>query len=437
MAYVPNDVLVFTAAYSGIISGFAASGRWILDPNVSDDSGYAVIAGAFAQSFDLAWEINPDTNPPDTLEVFIIEKACKGAWENRFTQVNSDTLNPDTFTALSNAIIALILAGEGYFASQGITPPPWPSGSGGVTVVSPGPGISISGTTDEPIVNNTGVLALTAGTNVTITGTAQDPIINAAGGGATGATGPSGSPGGATGATGAAGAAGATGATGAAGATGAGATGATGAAGATGPGGGATGPAGATGATGSAGATGAGATGATGHTGATGAAGGTGGAGATGATGAGGGTGSAGATGATGPASAIQSQSIIGGPANMVSSPTSIATLDVTVTGSQHVNIWASIGFNSAVEGQTYTVTTYIYRDGSPIGPALASTLYTFLDTAGTSYMTVPVCTEDTPGAGTHVYTVVGTATGAEGSADPTGTDVQGVGTLMTILTAS
>jgi|ERR1700690_1575047 len=242
MSYVPNDVLVYTAAYSGVISGFAASGRVILDHTVADYGKNAVIAGAFAASFDTAWEINPDTNPPDTLEVFIIEKACKAVWENRDTELTSETLLPESFTTICEAIIALIIAGEGYFTSQGITPPPWPvSGTGTVTSVSAGPGISISGNPDvNPTVNNTGVLTVRAGTNVTLGGSAQNPIINATGGvGATGATG-----------------AGATGATGAAGATGpgGGATGATGPAGATGPGGGATGASGATGPSGSQGA---------------------------------------------------------------------------------------------------------------------------------------------------------------------------------------
>lgn len=242
MSYIPNDVLVYTAAYSGVISGFAASGRVILDPTVGDYGKNAVIAGAFAASFDTAWHINPHTDPPDTLEVFIIEKACKAVWENRDTELTSETLLPESFTTICEAIIALIIAGEGYFTSQGITPPPWPSGSSGtVTSVSAGPGISISGSpTVNPTVNNTGVLTVRAGTNVTIGGSAQNPIINAVGGaGATGATG--------AGATGASGAVGATG-------PGGGATGATGPQGATGPGGGATGASGATGPSGSQGA---------------------------------------------------------------------------------------------------------------------------------------------------------------------------------------
>lgn len=331
MSYTPNDKTVFTAAYSGVLSGFAASGRLLTDPDTAVYSKYAVIAGAFAQSFDEAWEVNPDTVPPNTLQVFSIELFCKAVWESRDVELTTDTINPSTFTEQCSAIIAGILAGDTYFASQGITPNAWPSGSGGVQAVFPGVGIDITGISTVPVVNATGVLAVLPGTNTTITGTLQNPIVNAtAPAGATGATGTVGATGatgaGATGATGATGSqgatgpgAGSTGATGplgpsgpagATGATGAGATGATGSQGPTGPGAGSTGATGATGpggtgatgATGATGPTGSGATGAigaTGHSGATGPAG-SGSTGATGATGPGG-AGSVGATGATGP----------------------------------------------------------------------------------------------------------------------------------------
>ena len=329
MSYTPNDKTVFTAAYSGVLSGFAASGRLLTDTNLAVYSKYAVIAGAFAQSFDEAWEVSPDTVPPNTLQVFIIETACKAVWENRDTELSTETLLPATFTDQCNALISLVLSGDAYFTAQGITPNAWPSGSGGVMAVFPGTGIDVTGPASIPTVTNTGVLAVLPGTNVSITGTAQNPIVNSTAGdgatGASGATGPAGATGaGATGATGSQGAtgpgAGSTGATGpagptgaggtvgATGATGAGATGATGSQGATGPGAGATGATGATGpgGTGATGATGPAGSGATGAVGATGHSGATGPAGpsvtgATGATGPTGGGGTAGATGATGP----------------------------------------------------------------------------------------------------------------------------------------
>jgi hypothetical protein len=214
VAYTPSELTVYTAAYSGAIAGCASSGRIILDGTPADYAGQAMISGAFAQSFDLAWEINPDTDPPDTLQVFIIEKACKGVWENRNTEVTSETLLPQAFTELCNGIIALIMASESYVTGQGITPNPWPTAGGGgtVTSVAAGTGISVTGTpTVAPVINNTGVTSIVAGagiyvsgptgavtvsntgvasvvagTNVTITGTATNPIVNAAGDLATG-----------------------------------------------------------------------------------------------------------------------------------------------------------------------------------------------------------------------------------------------------------
>jgi hypothetical protein len=203
--YTPINLTVYTAAYSGAVSGLVGSSRWLLDSTATDYTGFTHIAGAFAMSFDIAWEADPDTNPPDTLQVFVIEKTCKAVWEDRDTLANARNTNSSTFTAVSEAIIALILASETYFAGQGITPAPWPSGggSGGATGAT-GP----AGAAGAP-------------------GTAG--ATGATGAGATGATGPSGN-------AGASGASGATGAVGPSGATGAGATGATGATGAGGGG---------------------------------------------------------------------------------------------------------------------------------------------------------------------------------------------------------
>jgi len=57
----------------------------------------------------------------------------------------------------------------------------------GVLSVGAGTGISITGTGANPIVNNTGVLSITAGLNISLGGTAANPIINAAGSGSGGA----------------------------------------------------------------------------------------------------------------------------------------------------------------------------------------------------------------------------------------------------------
>lgn len=210
MAYSPHDKTVFEAAYSGILAGFAASGRWLQDETSGDYGNFAMISGAFTQEFDTRWAIDlPGSIPPNTLQVFLIEKCCKSVWENRFTQVTTETLTPSEYATVVESIIALIKAGDSYFTAQGITPDPWPTTGGGVVdSITAGPGISVTGTAPIPIVNNTGVLeilagtgisvnvgtgdvtvsntgveSVTAGTNVTVTGTATNPIINATGGG--------------------------------------------------------------------------------------------------------------------------------------------------------------------------------------------------------------------------------------------------------------
>jgi len=417
VSYTPNDKTVFTAAYSGVLSGFAASGRLLTDTNLTVYSKYAVIAGAFAQSFDEAWEVSPDTVPPNTLQVFIIETACKAVWENRDTELSTETLLPATFTDQCNALISLVLSGNAYFTAQGITPNAWPSGSGGVMAVFPGTGIDVTGPASIPTVTNTGVLAVLPGTNVTVTGTAQNPIINSVGtAGPTGATGAAGTNG-ATGATGA----GATGATGTQGATGpgAGATGATGPLGATGPGvgttgaTGATGPGGtgATGATGPAGSGATGAVGATGHSGATGPAG-SGSAGATGATGPGG-AGSVGATGATGPAggggftSSIQVTNSSGitpgtGPGSQVWQVTNPGV--VITTGPSTID-FITVSMTVAASTPGDYVLFQIIRDPG-IGEFVLL-LSALVETDGlTGYASASLAFLDAPGPGAHTYSV-------------------------------
>jgi len=211
LSYTPVNLTVYTAAYAGCIAGFGAGGRWLVDSASADYASFATIAGTFAAAFDEAWAINPDTNPPNTLQVQIIQSECEGAWAARFTSLDAETMSTSTFTEFVESLIALILASAAYFTSQGITPLPWPSGSssdisvvlggtgihvdtvGTVATVSntgvlsniAGTGIGVSGATGNVTISNTGVLALTAGTNVTITGTASNPIINSSNSGGT------------------------------------------------------------------------------------------------------------------------------------------------------------------------------------------------------------------------------------------------------------
>jgi Pectate lyase superfamily protein len=165
LTYTPTNLTVYTAAYSGAVSGLVASSRDLEDPLESAYTGFASIAGAFAAAFDTQWSISPDTTP-NTLQVFVIEKTCKAVWESRSAIVNPDTLNAGSFVSLCKAIIALILASDDYFTSQGITPDPWPvstsplpSGtSNQVLTVEPGGTTPVFRTTGSYNVMNYGAL---------------------------------------------------------------------------------------------------------------------------------------------------------------------------------------------------------------------------------------------------------------------------------------
>ena len=55
----------------------------------------------------------------------------------------------------------------------------WSSAFDGVSTVTGGTGIGVTGTAQDPIISNSGVISTTGGTGITLTGTAADPIINA------------------------------------------------------------------------------------------------------------------------------------------------------------------------------------------------------------------------------------------------------------------
>ena len=135
MAYIPQNLMVFTAAFSGAIAGMGASDRNPSDPNPADYDGLATVAGAFAQSFDTEWALSPTSE----LDLETIQEITEVVWQDRAPQATAPVLNPDnftwstnvasaqtnpnTYTDLCRALIAIVRSGEAYFTSQGIIPP--------------------------------------------------------------------------------------------------------------------------------------------------------------------------------------------------------------------------------------------------------------------------------------------------------------------------
>jgi hypothetical protein len=133
MSYTPINAYIFQAAYAGSIAGIAINNAKISDPTPADYVLQADIAGAFAQAVDIAWN---DATTPDWLEYTICQTACEEFFALQSLSppdevAYSATGSANIWGTNALAIVALIIAGEGYYSGQGISPLPIPSGGGG------------------------------------------------------------------------------------------------------------------------------------------------------------------------------------------------------------------------------------------------------------------------------------------------------------------
>lgn len=128
MAYTPINIDAYTNAYSGALAGMAVSG-WIVDPTSADYSNVAAIAGAFAQAFDVVWNNAAELN---WLQIQSIQSVC----QEQFAGHAPGSLDNAALAQASNwavpaaACAALVLQGDAFVTSEGITPNT-PGGGGG------------------------------------------------------------------------------------------------------------------------------------------------------------------------------------------------------------------------------------------------------------------------------------------------------------------
>lgn len=120
MAYVPTNLQMFNAAYCGALAGMGASDRVPHDTNSVSYAGLAAIAGAFAQQFDATWN---DATDPSLLDVYSAQQLSESTWQQRSPVASVQTLTPTEYAELCGALVAMVHAGETYFAGQGIVPP--------------------------------------------------------------------------------------------------------------------------------------------------------------------------------------------------------------------------------------------------------------------------------------------------------------------------
>jgi hypothetical protein len=127
MAYVPNNISVFTAAYAGALSGMGIGAGILTDTTAADYAGICSIGLAFAEAFDTQW----GGRPIDTFVIDQIQSDCEESFSGRPCRPIGPPLTlPTNWIGESNAIIALVLEGSATVAGQGITPLPFPPAGG-------------------------------------------------------------------------------------------------------------------------------------------------------------------------------------------------------------------------------------------------------------------------------------------------------------------
>jgi hypothetical protein len=124
MAYVPKNIEMFLAAFSGALSAMGASDRQPKEPSAvtAHNIDVAAVAGSYAIEFDTIWGLTPTTS----YDVSLAESLSQDVWSSRGPSSGQSItlLTPTTYTVLATAVVALIKAGENYLVGQAIVPPP-------------------------------------------------------------------------------------------------------------------------------------------------------------------------------------------------------------------------------------------------------------------------------------------------------------------------
>lgn len=133
MTYSPNSLAIYSAAYEGALGSVAVNTSKPTDQSPADYESAAMIAGAFAQALDEVW----GSKLASSLDVGCVISCSEVLFLGM--SLSPETLPayslPSTWLPNAQAIYAIVIAAELYFASQGITPIPTPSG--GIVYSSP------------------------------------------------------------------------------------------------------------------------------------------------------------------------------------------------------------------------------------------------------------------------------------------------------------
>ena len=118
MSYTVQNPQMFTAAYSGAISGMGVSGRMLEDTDPDEYTDLTAVADAFAQKFDTLW----GATAVGALEVEITHEACEALWQDR-RPTDETAVDPESYTQQCSVIIAIITKSLALFTAEGYTNP--------------------------------------------------------------------------------------------------------------------------------------------------------------------------------------------------------------------------------------------------------------------------------------------------------------------------
>jgi hypothetical protein len=126
MSYTPNNVQVYSAAFTGCVAGMM-SGRRLFNTSIPSYLDVMRVADAWAQEVDGLW-----AGTPTLLDIDNISGISVAEFIGRFPNpaVEPASVIPATFATQAMALMAEVSAAQLRYATEGITPPPLPGGGG-------------------------------------------------------------------------------------------------------------------------------------------------------------------------------------------------------------------------------------------------------------------------------------------------------------------
>lgn len=173
------SILIFCDGNNNVFTGIASPGVGTLSVNAGGTGTTSFVSGGFVKSSGGTNALTASLTVNAATELSGVTPVTNGG-----TGSSSLTSGALLFGNGTGAVGSLIGGAVGQVPTWNGSG--WTSAAppGGVSSVSAGTGISVSGTTNVTV-TNAGVVSVTAGTGVSITGTSSNPVISASGGSGT------------------------------------------------------------------------------------------------------------------------------------------------------------------------------------------------------------------------------------------------------------